>query len=463
MLFAIIDIEASGGSPKRDRIVDIAIFLHNGTQVIHSFSTLINPGVKIPPFITKLTGISNAMVADAPTFAEVAEQINNITQDAIFVAHNVQFDYLYIRNEFKRMGINYMRPKLCTIDLTKRVMPGFTSYGLDNLTTELAIPVKNRHRAEGDAEATVQLFDLLLKNNNSQKQMDDLLLQTNKQPHFPQQIPAESIEKLPEETGIFYFHDNTGKVIYVGKSADIRRRVFQHFTETTEANKLFRMVRRISDVTYQETGTELLAALLEIAEIRRLKPTYNRSQLARVYRYGIFKTIDERGYINIVLRKKQRSEPVAPIAQYEREIHAQLSLTDRIEKNQLCACLCGNTEGMSKDNNTCSKVTQNQCKGAALGLEHQNSYNKRAEKALKDLQFPHPNFLLIDEGRAYDEKSVLCIKNGLLYGYGFIDQNNQLSVEDIIESLQTLLPHPEANKLLLNWLKKHPNEKLIKF
>lgn len=462
MLFAIIDIEASGGSPKRDRVVDIAVFLHDGTQVVDSFSTLINPGVRISPFITKLTGISNEMVADAPTFAEVAEKINAITQDAVFVAHNVQFDYLYVRNEYKRLGINYMRPKLCTIDLARRVMPGHTSYGLDTLTTDLQIPVTNRHRAEGDARATVHLFDLLLLRDAEQAQINALLQQTNKQPNLPQHIPLESIEALPEEAGIFYFYDNTGKVIYIGKSADIRRRVFQHFIETTEVNKLYRMVRRISNVSFQETGSELLAALLEIAEIRRLKPTYNRSQLAKIYRYGIFKTINEQGYIQLELRRKQRHEPVAPIAHYERELHAQLSLAERIEKNQLCPCLCG-TQNLPKGDAVCSNVQEKQCKGAAMGLEKSTEYNKRVEKALKDMQMPYPNFLLLDEGRSYNEKSVIGVKNGFLYGYGFIDQSTQLSAAEICESLQKIPPHPETIKLLLNWFKKHPNEKLIKF
>lgn len=462
MKYAIIDIEASGGSPKRDRVMDIAVFIHDGTQIIDQFATLVNPDAHIPPFITKLTGITNQMVARAPRFADIAKQIAAMTEDAVFVAHNVQFDYLYIRNEFKRLGLNYMRPKLCTIDLARRVLPGMTSYGLDNLSTELDIPVEDRHRAEGDARATVRLFELLLATDHSQQCLDELLLRTNHNPALPENIPLSSVEQLPEEAGIYQFIDATGKVIYIGKSADIRRRVFQHFTETTEANKLYRMMRRIADVTFVETGSELLASLLEIAEVRRLKPTYNRAQLAKTFRYGIFKQYNHKGYLQIELRRKNRYDPFPPIAHYERETHARLMLDERIDHQQLCQCLCGDAKARTNADTVCTWFNSKLCQGAGIGLERAQDYNRRAEKAIKDLQFAHPNFLIFGEGRTYTEKSVIAVKNGLIYGYGFIDSNTQLThPADLYDELIPLAPHPEVQKLLLSWLKKHPNDMSI--
>jgi len=163
MSYAILDIETTGGSPKKERITEIAVYIHDGKKVVDEFTSLINPEKNIPPFITGLTGISNEMVADAPRFYEIARKIVEITEDKTLVGHNVSFDYRFIRQEFANLGYEYRRNSICTVQLSRKLLPGHKSYSLGKLCSNLDIHIKDRHRASGDAYATVKLFELLLE------------------------------------------------------------------------------------------------------------------------------------------------------------------------------------------------------------------------------------------------------------------------------------------------------------
>ncbi|HZH71238.1 MAG TPA: 3'-5' exonuclease [Mariniphaga sp.] len=165
-MFAIIDIETTGSRHKFGQITEIAVFQHNGIEITGSYSTLIKPEMDIPLFITRLTGITNEMVRDAPRFYEVAKTIVELTAGRTFVAHNVRFDYNFLQEEFKRLGYDYYRKTLCTVQLSRKLLPGYKSYSLGKLCSSLGIEINGRHRAEGDAYATVQLFNLLLKEND---------------------------------------------------------------------------------------------------------------------------------------------------------------------------------------------------------------------------------------------------------------------------------------------------------
>lgn len=165
-MFAIIDIETTGNSYKFGQVTEIAIFQHNGSEITGSFSSLVRPQMDIPLFITRLTGISNHMVNDAPMFHEIAKKIVEFTAGRIFVAHNVQFDYKFIQEEYRRLGYDYNRKTLCTVKLSRKLFPGHKSYSLGCLCAEMGIEINGRHRAVGDAYATTKLFDLLIKEND---------------------------------------------------------------------------------------------------------------------------------------------------------------------------------------------------------------------------------------------------------------------------------------------------------
>ena len=161
-MYAVVDIETSGGRAQIDRITEIAIYIHDGEKIVEEFSTLINPETFIPPFITRLTGINNDMVATAPKFYEVAKKIVLMTEGRLFVAHNAPFDYRFIQEEFKRLGYNYQRQTMCTVRMSRKIIPGMGSYSLGNLCQTLGITINNRNRAAGDALATTKLLELLL-------------------------------------------------------------------------------------------------------------------------------------------------------------------------------------------------------------------------------------------------------------------------------------------------------------
>lgn len=163
-MYAVVDIETTGGNNKTGKITEIAIYIYNGSEITNSFSTLINPECEIPYFITNITGITNEMVANAPKFYEVARKIVELTANKIFVAHNVSFDYNFIRKEFKDLGFEFSRKKMCTVQLSRKYIPNHRSYSLGNICAELGIEINGRHRAAGDALATVKLLDLILKN-----------------------------------------------------------------------------------------------------------------------------------------------------------------------------------------------------------------------------------------------------------------------------------------------------------
>ncbi|PIY32835.1 MAG: DNA polymerase III subunit epsilon, partial [Bacteroidetes bacterium CG_4_10_14_3_um_filter_42_6] len=218
--YAIVDIETTGLSPSIEKITEIAILIHDGTKVTETFSTLINPEIKIPYRITQMTGINNRMVEDAPKFYEVAKKIVEITEDRIIVGHNVRFDYSFIRNEYKSLGYEYQRQTLDTIKLCRKLIPGQPSYGLGNLCKSLRIDNHARHRAEGDAMATTRLFELLLSLENTPEKTNLTGMQSS--------LSKSLIENLPKEPGVYYFFNKDNELIYVGKSINIHDRILSH-------------------------------------------------------------------------------------------------------------------------------------------------------------------------------------------------------------------------------------------
>ena len=232
--YAIIDVETTGGRAVRDKITEIAIVLHDGEQVLDSFESLVNPECPIPYGITELTGISNEMVADAPRFYEIAKRVVEMTEGAVFVAHNVRFDYSFVQEEFKRLGFTYTRKQLCTVRLARKAFPGLRSYSLGNLIRTLNLNAGARHRAMGDTLATVDLFERIMRLENGKSEAGDLINLGIKEALLPGALSLEKIHSLPQECGVYYFHDQYGQVVYVGKSINIQKRVASHFAKKTE-------------------------------------------------------------------------------------------------------------------------------------------------------------------------------------------------------------------------------------
>lgn len=455
-MFAILDIETTGGSPKTEKITEIAIFFHDGEKVVDEWSTLLNPEKSIPYFITGLTGITNEMVADAPRFFEVAKELVERTEDYTIVGHNVNFDYSFIKSEFKRLGFEYDRKTLCTVKLSRKILPGHKSYSLGKICKELGIEIRNRHRAAGDALATVKLFELLRDNQQGENGPELISESSGRYKNLNENLVVEDIQNLPEDCGTYYFFDDKQQLLYIGKSKNIRHRVLSHLGNAT-SKRAIEMKQRIHSISYELTGSELIALLKESREIKEQKPMYNRAQKRSSFYWGLYTGKDEYGYISFKLLKISDT-PDDPVTCFNSKKEARESLTKMVEKNWLCQKLSGlyQTEG------ACFHHSIRQCNGACLQGEAVSVYNKRAVTLLDNLKLDRGNVLIIDNGRENDERSLVRIEKGMYMGYGYINVNDSyLGIEQMLDNIQPALDNRDIRQILKNWLKNNKVEKMI--
>ena len=229
-MYAVLDIETTGGKYNEEGITEIAIYKFDGHQVVDQFISLVNPERDIQPFVVQLTGINSAMLKNAPKFYEIAKRIIEITEGCILVAHNAVFDSRILTTEFRRLGYNYEKQSVCTVELSKKLIPGLPSYKLGKLCRSLAIPVASRHRADGDAMATVQLFKLLLNKDVNKEIIKKAVKTINKKKLAPKL--QSLLDEIPSKTGLFYLYNGTSTILYIGKGKNIKNSVNQLFLRT---------------------------------------------------------------------------------------------------------------------------------------------------------------------------------------------------------------------------------------
>ena len=270
-LYSILDVETTGGKYNEEGITEIAIYRFDGEKIIDQFISLINPEIPIQPFVQQLTGINNKMLVNAPKFYQIAKRVLEITDNSILVAHNSSFDYRMLKIEFDRLGYEFNIPQLCTVKLSKKILPDLDSYKLGNLVKSVGIPISNRHRASGDALATVELFKLLLIKDTDKLIVNNLVIESKV---ITKNKWQKLINKLPNEVGIYYFHNENGKIIYIGKSNNLKNRVNQHLTG--KSKKSLNIQLEIFDISFERTGSELIALLKENIEINKHKPKFNK-------------------------------------------------------------------------------------------------------------------------------------------------------------------------------------------
>lgn len=456
-MFAIIDIETTGGNPKTDKITEIAVLIHDSHKVVREYSTLINPECRIPHHISALTGITNEMVANSPKFYEIARELVEITRDTVFVAHNVAFDYGFIRSEFKRLGYEFKRDQLCTVRLSRKIIPGHRSYSLGRLCEELKISINGRHRAMGDAAATALLFEYLLE-MESENNLNFINRTTRFLPdHHPSLNPAK-VKDLPEEPGVYYFYNQDLDLIYIGKSRNIRSRVLSHFSNYS-TNKAMQMKAQIADIDCERTGSELIALLKESFEIKKHKPLFNRRQRRSLFRYELCSHTDGNGYLRFLLKKTTEQDNL-PLACFTTKAEARGFLIKIVEKYDLCQKLCGlyPTEG------NCFHYEIGACKGACIGKESPEKYNQRAKQVITNCHFGIHNLLIIDEGRNTDEKSVVKIENGKYIGFGYFTPSFVESDPDLLHECVTQYPdNREVQQIIKQYLRNNKVDRIIAY
>ena len=450
--YAIIDVETTGGRASRDRVTEVGIVVFDGQKVVDTFQSLVNPETRIPAGITELTGITMEMVADAPKFHEIARKIVEITTDRIFVAHNSRFDYDFIREEFRRLGYTYMRKQLCTVRLTRKTYPGLRSYSLGNLTKHFGIELDNHHRAFADATATTELLKLNLIGSESDKDIKRIVNLGITETKLPENLKMEVLDGLPEQCGVYYFHDTTGRVIYVGKSKNIRSRAAQHFNDRTAKGKL--IAAQVADITWELTGSELVALLHESEEIKRLQPTINRAARRTKFAYCIVSKLNDDGYrvFDIVKNTAQVRKHEDVVSEFPTLSRAKGRLNFVRKHLSLCGILCKLNNGRGP----CFHFHLKQCRGACTGQEDATTYNERAEIGRLHLRnvFDY-DFLLFQRGRSHDEEAVILVQDGKYRGYGYINKDEAHDVASAMRCVKNLQSHPDTARIIQGYVAKH--------
>ena len=407
--YAIVDIETTGGNASGSRITEIAIIIHDGTNVIDRFETLVNPQKDIPLPIFALTGINNEMVRDAPIFDDISEKVLQMLTDRIFVAHNVNFDYSFVRHQLEESGFKWTAKKLCTVRAARKIRPGFGSYSLGNLCRSLDIQLENRHRAGGDADATAILFSRLLE-WDAQGEIEKMVKKNSQDQRLPPNLPPQDFERLPEKPGVYYFYDEFKKVIYVGKAVNLKKRVASHFTGHKINSQRQHFLRDIHAISFEVCATELMALLLECIEIKKLWPTYNRALKRFEPKYGLYQYEARNGYKYLAVGKVGKFQAcIQSFNTMHDGINLLRSLAEQFELDQrFCKyCSVGGEEIIAQ-------------KQDVTNLPDVQHHNAQIEAAIDSLSSNSPSFAILDKGRSSDERSCIWVEKGHFYGMGYV-------------------------------------------
>lgn len=444
-MYAIVDIETTGGHAAAHGITEISVHVHDGVRVVKHFTTLINPGQKIPVYITSLTGISNEMVSDAPAFEDIAGEIHSLLQGNIFVAHSVNFDFSFVKHHLKQSGFDLTTKKLCTVRLSRKVFKGLPSYSLGNICRSLGIHIQDRHRADGDAKATVALFDKILQ-GGGEVYINAMLKRSSAEQWLPTNMDKQQIEQLPASPGVYYFHNVKGKIIYVGKAINLKKRVSSHFTHNDVEKKRQYFLRHVCRISYTCCASELQALVLESAEIKRLWPKYNYSQKQPGQKYGLYCFEDNRGYMRLAIDKKKKNLPALYHFNLLHEGLVMLKkMVDEFGLNQKL-CYLDKTALAEKDMEF---------------LETPLYYNGKVKKALAALDNQLPTFAIVDEGIKKEEKLYMLVERGSFWGMGFLPASQK--VKDIHELKEKLEPYADNDFIrnsLYSFAEANPSKKL---
>jgi len=456
-MYAIVDIETTGGSSRLEKITEIAVYLHDGIRITDEFVSLVNPERNIPYFITNLTGITNEMVENAPRFFEIAKKIIEFTEGRTFVAHNARFDYSFIREEYKALGFNFKRSILDTVALSRKLIPGHKSYSLGNICKDLNININGRHRAAGDALATVRLLEILIARDIEINGGRSALLKNTRISKLNPKLDISKVDTIPDEPGVYYFYNEKGDLIYIGKSRNLQQRVSTHLSNNS-TNKAMEMRDLIADIDWVTTGSELIALLKESHEIKKNKPVYNRAQRRTGFQWGIFSFFDQNGYLNF--RYGQVNDDEMPVTVFTSKEKTKSRLTALVESFSLCQKLSGlyDTEG------ACFHYQVGICKGACIGKESPKDYNERASKVLEKFVFARRNFFIIDKGHDAEERCAVKIVNGKYAGYGYFNINDMgFGLSAIHECINPGVDNSDIQVILKQYLKSNKVEKIIEF
>lgn len=445
--YAIVDIETTGGNANGSRITEIAIIIHDGDKIIDRWESLVNPQKDIPPAIFALTGIDNETVRDAPIFDEISEKVLEMLTDRIFVAHNVNFDYTFVRHELEKSGFKWTAKKLCTVRATRKIKPGLGSYSLGNLCQALDITIENRHRAGGDADATAILFSRLLK-WDLEGEIEKMIKKNSPDQRLPPNLPPKDFNQLPEKPGVYYFYNQEKKVVYVGKAVNIKKRVASHFTGHNINSQRQNFLRDIHSISFEVCGTELFALLLEYNEIRKLWPTYNKALKRFEPKYGLFEYEARNGYKYLSIAKLGKNQSY--VEAFSSSYDAIQALRNLVEQFELDHRFCkygspGEGEPLYQYNPS--------------NLPEVDAYNHKVDAALDFFSKGRSSFAILDKGRDAEERSCIWVEKGHFYGMGYIDSD--MVFAETSELKDHVIPYSSNHyvmQLIYSYAEKYPGK-----
>lgn len=384
----LLDCETTGGRASSHRVTEIGLVIVENGEVVDTWSSLINPERSIPQGITRLTGITDEMVAKAPLFTDIAGDLLSKLQGKVFVAHNARFDYSFIKTEFRRAGIAYQTKPLCSVRLSRKLFPQCKRHGLDQLIARFSIPMADRHRGLDDALAIWHFF----RHCSERFEVDRIELECNaliKRASTPPNLDPSEIEKLPDLPGVYRFYDETGILLYVGKSVSLRTRVMSHFSGDHSNAKDLEINTRISHIDFDRTPSDFGAQLLESAEIKKLAPVYNRRLRRHKKLFHLVIGDNSDGYrtaridsLNVV---EQLSVLDLGAGLYRSRAQAKSALEALANEFLLCHQLIG-LERPTRSG--CFRRQLKRCLGACCCAESIESYNGRFDAAFKSLVVP---------------------------------------------------------------------------
>ena len=448
--YAIVDIETTGGNASHSRITEIAIVIHDGEKVVDRWETLINPQKEIPAAIFALTGITNEMVSDAPIFDLISDRVFELLSDRVFVAHNVNFDYSFVRHELERAGLKFTAKKLCTVRAARKIKPGLPSYSLGRLCSSLEIDLENRHRAGGDADATAILFTKLLEWDHDNV-MNVMIKKTSQDQYLPPNLPREDFDHLPEKSGVYYFYDEYKKVVYVGKALNLKKRVASHFGghKTTPQRQHF--LRDIYAITYEVCGTELMALLLECIEIKQLWPVHNKALKRFELKYGLFEYEARNGYRYLATGKLAKNQHcIETFDNIYGGINLLQELAQKFDIDQRFCKYGGMHDGVFA------------IQEDTLALPEVDFHNDSIQAAIDYYLNNRLSFAIIDKGRTTNERSCILVEKGQFYGMGYLDFdvviNNPFDVKEYLTRYKT---NQYCSQLVFSFAKKYPGKVLF--
>jgi len=392
-----------------------------------------------------------------PGFFEIARNIVELTEGRTFVAHNARFDYSFIREEFKSLGFNYKRNIIDTVALSRKLIPGHKSYSLGNICRDLRISINGRHRASGDALATVKLFEILMKKDREINGNKALLMKNTKVSKLNPKLDINKVDRIPDVPGIYYFYNENGDLIYIGKSRNLQQRINTHLSNNT-TNRSMEMRDQIADIDWEATGSELIALLKESSEIKLNKPVYNRLQRRSGFQWGIYSFPDENGYINF--RYGQINNDDIPVSVFTSKEKTRSKLISLVEMYQLCQKL----SGLYETDGACFHHQVGLCKGACCGKESAAEYNERALKAGEEFIFTTRNFFIIDKGRDDEERCAVKIVNGKYSGWGYFNINDMgFGLSAVHDCIKKSVDNRDIQVILKQYLRNNRVEKIIEF